>query len=144
MVKKILSFLFVAVVLSMLVVPVAAESNIGDNLQYHNTVSANSSASVSNSGLLTVSNRYQGLPGTTTRGEIKTYIEKKILGLFWIRVNIDQPNNEWHDVVYDYLYAGNHTFQLTSTGTYRITVVYTIYGSGGSPDTITCVLNKKY
>ena len=101
-------------------------------------------AAVSSSGLLTVTNQYQGISGKTTKGEITTYIEKKTWGLFWKRVDIGEPNNEWYDVIYNYVYAGDHTFQLPSKGTYRITVVYVISGSGGAPDTITRTIKKTY
>ena len=112
--------------------------------RFNNTILASSVADVSSSGLLTVTNQYQGIPGKTTKGEITTYIEKKTWGLFWKRVDIGEPNNEWYDVIYNYVYAGDHTFQLPSKGTYRITVVYVISGSGGAPDTITRTIKKTY
>ena len=112
--------------------------------RYNNTVMASSVASISESGLLTVDNQFQGIRGKTTKGEITTYVEKKTLGLFWTRVDIGQPNNQWVDVVYDYLYDGTHTFQLSNHGTYRITVVYVISGSGGAADTITQTRTKTY
>ena len=70
--------------------------------RYNNTVMASSVASISESGLLTVDNQFQGIRGKTTKGEITTYVEKKTLGLIWTRVDIGQPNNQWVDVVYDY------------------------------------------
>lgn len=112
--------------------------------RYNNTVMASSVASISESGLLTVDNQFQGIRGKTTKGEITTYVEKKTLGLFWTRVDIGQPNNQWVDVVYDYLYDGTHTYQLSNHGTYRITVVYVISGSGGAADTITQTMTKTY
>ena len=65
--------------------------------RYNNTVMASSVASISESGLLTVDNQFQGIRGKTTKGEITTYVEKKTLGLFWTRVDIGQPNNQWVD-----------------------------------------------
>ena len=115
-----------------------------DETRFNNTFTATSTASVSDNGKLTINNQYQGIKGTTTMGEITTYIEKNFLGLFWIRVDIDQPNNQWLDIVYDYLYYGSHTFQLSSHGTYRVTVTYVISGSGGVPDTITKTITKTY
>ena len=50
--------------------------------RYNNTVMASSVASISESGLLTVDNQFQGIRGKTTKGEITTYVEKKTLGLF--------------------------------------------------------------
>ncbi|MBR5948551.1 MAG: hypothetical protein IKZ82_07920 [Clostridia bacterium] len=115
-----------------------------DETRYNNTIMANSVAFISDSGLLTVDNCYKGIKGTTTKGEITTYVEKKILGLFWTRVDIGQPNNQWYDVAYSYYYDCSHTFQLSSHGTYRITVLYVISGSGGEPDTITRTTTQTY
>ena len=96
--------------------------------RYNNTVTASSSVSISDSGLLTIT----------------TYVEKRTLGFFWTRVDIGQPNNQWYDVVYDYMYIGSHSFQLNSHGTYRITVTYVISGTGGEPDIITRTITKTY
>lgn len=115
-----------------------------DETRYNNIVTATSASSISDNGLLTVTNIYQGIKGTTTKGEITTYVEKRTLGFFWTRVDIGQPNNQWLDVVYDYSYYGSHTFQLSSHGTYRITVIYVISGTGGDPDTITQTITKTY
>ena len=109
-----------------------------------NNITANSVASISDGGLLTITNKYQGIKGTTTKGEITTYVEKKTMGFFWTRVDIGQPDNQWHDVIYNYMYIGDHTFQLASHGTYRITVIYVISGTGGDPDTITRTTTKTY
>lgn len=87
--------------------------------RYNNTVTASSSVSISD-------------------------VEKRTLGFFWTRVDIGQPNNQWYDVVYDYMYIGSHSFQLNSHGTYRITVTYVISGTGGEPDIITRTITKTY
>lgn len=109
--------LFIAILLMLSSSTVVYDAS-PDETRYNNTVAAISAASISDDGVLTVTNMYEGIKGTTTKGEITTYIEKKILCLFWIRVNIGQPNNQWYDVVYDYMYICNHTFQLQSHGTY--------------------------
>ncbi len=111
--------------------------------RFNNTVSASSTASISDSGLLTITNQFKGIKDKTTTGEITTYIEKKS-GLTWDRVNIGTPDNRWCDVVNDYTYIASHTFQLNSQGTYRVTVIYVISGSGGSSDTITRTITKTY
>lgn len=141
--NKIMLCLLIAAVM-IFSASMAAFAASPDETRYNNTVTATSAASISDNGLLTVTNRYQGIKGTTTKGEITTYIEKKTLGLFWTRVDIGQPNNQWLDVVYDYSYYGSHTFQLSSHGTYRITVIYVISGTGGDPDTITTRMTKTY
>ena len=92
----------IVLVLSATVGVIVASSN---GTRFNNTILASSVAAVSSSGLLTVTNQYQGIPGKTTKGEITTYIEKKTWGLFWKRVDIGEPNNEWYDVIYNYVYA---------------------------------------
>ena len=135
-------FIMLVVIVLMLSATVGVIVASSNGTRFNNTILASSVADVSSSGLLTVTNQYQGISGKTTKGEITTYIEKKTWGLFWKRVDIGEPNNEWYDVIYNYVYAGDHTFQLPSKGTYRITVVYVISGSGGAPDTITRTIKK--
>lgn len=43
--------------------------------RYNNTVMASSVASISESGLLTVDNQFQGIRGKTTKGEITTNVD---------------------------------------------------------------------
>ena len=142
--RKTSIFCLLIAVLMMVSASTAAMAASLYETRYNNTVMASSVASISDSGLLTVDNQFQGIRGKTTKGEITTYVEKRTLGFFWTRVDIGQPNNQWVDVVYDYLYDGSHTFQLSNQGTYRITVVYVISGSGGEADTITQTITKTY
>ena len=137
-------FCFLIAVILMITASTNAFAASQNETRYNNTVMASSSASISDSGLLTVVNQFQGIKGKTTKGEITTYVEKKTLGFFWTRVDIGQPNNQWYDVIYNYLYDGIHTFQLKNHGTYRITVVYVISGSGGEADTITQIMTETY
>lgn len=111
---------------------------------YNNVVSARSTATISDSGLLTIKNSYVGIDGVTTKAVITTYVEKKVLGLFWTRVDIGTTDDEWVDTIYDSIYEGVHTFQLSSKGTYRVTVTFTIYGTDGSPDEIIKEIEKEY
>ena len=55
---------------------------------YNNTLSARTTISISSTGELSVVNAYHGFQGVTTRAVITTYVEKKVLGLFWTRVDI--------------------------------------------------------
>lgn len=111
---------------------------------YNNVDSANSTVTISSNGTITINNRYTGTQSVTTKAVITTYIEKKTLGIFWSRVNIGQTNDEWVDTIYNYYYSGSHSTQLPSTGTYRVTVEYIIYGSGGVADTIVKEIEKSY
>ena len=102
--------------------------------RYNNVVSASTAVVISDDGEITISNRYNGTNGTTTKGVITTYIEKKTLGLFWTRVDIGKTNDEWVDTIYNYKYVGSHSHQLESTGKYRVTVTFKIYGNIGAAD----------
>lgn len=104
--------------------------------RYNNVVSASTAVVISDDGEITISNRYTGTNGTTTKGVITTYIEKKTLGLFWTRVDIGRTNDEWVDTIYNYKYVGSHSYQLQSTGKYRVTVTFVIYGNNGAADEI--------
>ncbi len=143
--KKLIS-LIMANVFLLLIVFVPAKAAVQDDIApcYNNVVSVSSMASVSSTGVLKVTNSYNGNSSVTTKAIITTYIEKKTLGIFWRRVDIGQTDDEWVDTIYNYKYSGSHSVQLPSTGTYRVTVEYVIYGSGGSADTITKKIEKSY
>lgn len=143
--KKLIS-LILSYVLLLLIVLVPAKAAIKEEIEpcYNNVVSTDTFVSISNSGIIKTTNSYTGDRTVTTKAIITTYIEKKILGLFWSRVDIGQTNDEWVDTIYNYEYIGSHSHQLTATGTYRVTVEYVIYGSGGSADTITKEVEKVF
>ena len=111
---------------------------------YNNVMNARTTASVSESGLLTIRNTYYGNQGETTKAVITTYVEKKVLGLFWTRVDLGITNDQWVDTIYDYYYNGTHTVQLDSTGTYRVTATYVISGTGGPADEIESTSERIY
>ena len=105
---------------------------------YNNTKSASVFAKVDKDGELTISYLFNGYDDRTTKVVITTYIEKKVLGLFWTRVDNGQPNEHRIDTIYISEYYGSRTFKLTSNGTYRVKATYVVYGSGGSADNIPC------
>lgn len=111
---------------------------------YNNVGSATATININSSGKLTIGYQYSGYSSITTKAVITTYIEKKTLGLFWTRVDIGQTDDEWVDTINDYRYTGSRTYQLSSSGTYRVTVIYKIYGSGGSADEIECQMKDSY
>lgn len=53
---------------------------------------------------------------------VKTYIEKRFLGIFWSRVNIGTKDNEWTDKFNKRFFVGSHTAQLSESGTYRAAI----------------------
>ena len=138
--------LIMANVFLLLIAIVPANAAMQDEIApcYNNVITANSTATISSSGVITVTNTYTGSQSVTTKAVITTYIEKRTLGIFWSRVDIGQTDDEWVDTIYNYKYSGSHSAQLPSTGTYRVTVEYVIYGSGGAADTITKEIEKIY
>lgn len=106
--------------------------------RYNNVQKATVTTTVNSDGTLNINYNFTGISGTTTKAVITTYIEKQFLFIFWTRVDIGTTNNEWTQTVNNYRYSGTRTFKLPSTGTYRTTTIYEVYGSGGSADTITC------
>lgn len=128
-------------VTQMLVQPVAAAAAMP---LFNNVASVSNPVTISDSGKLTVTNQYYGFEGTTTKAVITTYIEKKTLGLFWTRIDIGQTDNQWVDTLYGYKNSVAHSFQLDSTGTYRVVTTFVIYGTDGSSDEIEKIIEKIY
>ena len=136
-IKKLISLtLFIC----MLTATISTTTFYGNEItpRYNNVLKANVTTTVNNNGTLNINYNYTGISGTTSKAVITTYIEKQFLFIFWTRVDIGTTNNEWSQTVNNYRQTGTRTFSLPSTGTYRTTVIYKVYGSGGSADTITC------
>lgn len=148
--KKQIKRIFVALlVLCLSIIPISPVSAaVADGNEivplYNNVSSATANVSINNSGKMTITYQYYGSSAVTTKAVITTYIEKKTLGLFWTRVDIGTTDDEWVDTKYDPSYNGSRTYQLSSTGTYRVTVNYKIYGTGGSADEIKCQAQDSY
>lgn len=139
--KQIKRMLVIVFALCLSIVPfysVSASATTQEEMApyFNNTLSTTTSMNINSSGKMTISYKYSGYASITTKAVITTYIEKKTLGLFWTRVDIGTTNEQWVDTINDYRYTGSRTYQLSSSGTYRVTVVYKIYGSGGAADEI--------
>lgn len=132
--RRILALVQAVLLLAGLAIPALAAGEITP--YFNNVIGAYSTASVSSNGNLSVTNRISGVQGTTSKVVVTTYVEKKILGLFWSRVDIGQPDDQWVDTVYGASFNKTHTHQLTSTGTYRVTAIFVVSGTGGADDEI--------
>lgn len=132
---KIKKLILLVMLLSMMSMVIYQKSQAAT--MFNNMYSTYTNAIIASDGTMTIYESYDGIPGVTTRGELTTYIEKRILSIFWKKVNNGQPNNQWVDTIYNYRYSGTHSHQLSSTGTYRATVIYKVYGTGGDPDELT-------
>ena len=103
---------------------------------FNNTIYADLISYVDSNGKLHSDLYVDGKKNITTLIEADLYVEKRILGIFWTRVNIGYPNNVWHDSITGYHYSNFFETNLNSTGTYRVKVTYTVSGSGGTADVI--------
>lgn len=111
---------------------------------YNTTQMASSTMNISDDGVMTITYRYITKTTNISSATITTYIEKRTLGIFWTRVDIGVPDNQWVDTSTSSSYVNSRTFQLSSSGTYRACITYEIIGSNGSADTIPYELQDSY
>lgn len=102
---------------------------------FNNTLSTTTAMDINGSGKMTISYEYTGYPGITTKAVITTYIEKSS-GTNWYRVDLGTTDNQWVDTINEHSFEGTRAYQVSSPGTYKVTVVYKIYGTNGAVDEI--------
>lgn len=91
---------------------------------------------ISSTGVLTVNYSCTGFQGVTEKIVIRTYVEKKVAGLFWSRVDIGGSNNEWVFVSTSSSYSTTKSVTVPSKGTYRVTATFAVYSNDGDTETI--------
>lgn len=123
--KRILSVLLVFVMLATFAASVFANDI---SLCNNNTATTATDFVISSTGLAMVGYGYNGYTGIATGATIEIKIEKRTLLFFWSEVvyEIISVSGERCEEVY--------TYQLSSKGTYRCTVTYSVYGMGGPAD----------
>lgn len=111
---------------------------------YTHVVHASTDFNITSTGLARVSAVYIGYPNSIREVKFEAYLEKKVFGLFWVEVDIGQPDNIWVD--YSYTTDGNFykDIQLSDTGTYRAIFTITITGVSGPADVIENEMEAKY
>ena len=131
----------IALILCIVIFVTTTVTVYADSIQpfSNNVGSTNTTFTISSSGLATVKNTYNGITGVTQSSEIVTKVQKKF-GLIWITVD----NGSWTDTSTSTNFSKSHSVQLSSTGTYRAHVVFTVSGTGGSDDKITKNIEKTY
>ena len=139
--RRLFAILALVLIISSFMLTTVASSVVP---RYNNTAGTTTNFVISNTGKASISAVYNAYPSYFSKATITSYIEKRTLGLFWTKVDIGQPNNEWVDTSTDIAKAFLHEFQLNSTGTYRATVVYEISGSGGATDVIDYEQERTY
>lgn len=105
-------------------------------VMYNNMTSASMSCSVSSAGELSADLDAAGISGRTTRIKVQLYVEKRVLGLFWSKVDIGCTDNIWEDSTTSVTYSNTFSTHLPSTGKYRVTATFTVSGRGGADDVI--------
>ena len=105
-------------------------------IMYNNVTNAYMNCSIDSSNQLHASLTALGIKGTTSSIKAEVYVEKRILGLFWTRVDIGYPNNTWTDSTTSYTYNNVFSTQLSTGVTYRVTATFTVSGDGGADDVI--------
>ncbi len=131
----------IAVILCFVTLFAATITAYASSIQLYsnNVLTTNTTFSISSSRLANVKNTYSGITGTTKNAEIVTKVQKKI-GLIWVTVS----GGSWTDTSSATNFSKSHSVQLSSKGTYRAHVVFTISGTGGSDDKITKNVEKTY
>ena len=107
--------------------------------RYNNTFSTSADFSIDGTGLATITLSYLGYTDFATDATITCKIEKKFLwwwndvdGALWVD-NVSGSNN-----------VVQHTFQLSKTGTYRLSYEFVINGTGGASDVISSTIEDEY
>ena len=123
---------------ALMVLPIyAAEEMVTP--RYNNTFSTSANFSISDSGLATITLNYMGFTDIATDATITCKIEKKFL-IWWKEVD----GASWVDYVVGCDNVVQHTFQLSKTGTYRLSYEFVINGTGGASDVISSTIQDEY
>ena len=127
--RKVVSGLVLLILIVSLVLPAyASHSDSQTSLEpmYATYIDTYCTANISDSLKLSTYASY-AVTSEATRVDITTDVEKRTLLARWDRVDIGQPNNEWTDICYGTTNSTAHSKQLSSAGTYRVTVVFEVY-----------------
>lgn len=139
--KKIIAiFLVFALCSSVLLVPAWARSEEVAAPYYANASSAQTSLTIDENGKASI--LVYCLGSTSVKSiQATTYLEKKVNGN-WLRVDIDQPDDQWVSTTSLRIFSVTRTQDLTSKGTYRAVTVFVV--TAGSAETITVYSEATY
>ena len=135
--KKILTLTLATLFMFMLVIPSIAQEKevapVSDEFPHYATLSIDSN------GLASMDYYCKGVEGVTTRIEISSQIQKKTL---WWWNDVDGGSYFFEKDSYECTFW--NTKQLSKSGTYRLVVTYTVYGTGGAADVINSQVEASY
>jgi len=118
---------------SVLSVSAAAAEGVEPRLNNTNDVTANFVIIDANNAVISAT--FEGHRGITSNATIKIQLQRKVL--FWWT---DVDSASWTDSFNNYYGTASHSIRLSKTGEYRAVIDFTIYGSGGTPDTLSLTL----
>lgn len=133
--KKCLAFIFTLIVALTATISVYA-SNV--SVFTNNTADTKVSLGIS-SGTATANVKCNALKSNFKSAKIDTKIQKKV-GIIWVTVD----NGSWTETTKSTKFAKAYSVKLSSKGTYRAHVKFTVSGTGGSDDEITKNVEKTY
>ena len=137
--KTIILFVCLVMVMSCISVDIFAMEKNEASTYLLNASKVTTSFNIDENGNAIVNVGYRGIADVTTNAVITVKIQKRFLLIFWQ----DVDGGEWTDYASGEYYSTSHSVSVKS-GTYRATVEYTIYGTGGAPDVITEELKAEY
>ena len=144
--KKTLStILALALMLTMLCIPVAASAeqpsaDVKIEPRYEEASRISLLMYISEDGEATVQATCIG-KSDVTKIHAEVYLEKKV-SYFWIRVVNPDGSPSWEDTMEGILFTKEYTRDLIGSGDYRATVYFTLYGD--TTETVTATAYKSY
>ena len=138
--KRLLSLIVIlAVLCSAVTLTVSASfENPGITPYYNNVYNVNSSFTIDSDGNVEISALYRSDPGVVTSATVEVRLLKRTLLVIWTEVE------SWSDSSTSSTYSNVFTTTLNKTGTYKVEIIYTIYGTGGEADVITEEIKQTY
>lgn len=107
--------------------------------RWNNTNTTLASLVIDDSGMANVAFNCIGISNVTTSIVAETKLERK-WGLLWL----DVDGALWIDATTKSYLSTQHNFQLSKTGTYRMTTEFTVSGTGGEKDEIKVTSQDTY
>ena len=136
--KRFLTLGLAVIMLCGMILPICAAGN-GATPYFNNAATVSANFVIQDSGEATVRLGYVGYEDYTTGATITSKLQKKVLW-WWSDVN----GASWTDEAVGDYYNVEHSYQLTSRGTYRVVYEFEIRGTAGAADVISDTIEDKY
>ena len=95
-------------------------------------------------GVAMITVEFMGYENITSVGCVEVKLQKKTWGLFWTDVENGRNDNTWTTYFANDFYHDVINFSLSSKGTYRALITFTINGNGGDADVIEYNIENTY